>query len=397
MRPGKGFLEQYVAPIGGGAALFVVVAVALLVPYVVVQYRRRGRVGVRRTFVEALFLLYLICAWALVLLPLPDLTGEFCQTHRVTPQLSAFQWVHDTWRQWQRAGGEPMDLLRSQALWVRIFNVALLVPLGVFLRRWWRRGFWFTTAAGLLMSLAFEVSQLTGTWWLYPCPYRTFDVDDLMANTLGAAIGWIVAPLIFVLPSRRESDDTAHPDDRPTIPRRLVADAIDLSLVLLLAWPLERVLDLLPGLRHVVWGETTAGGVISDALGLVLVMVAVPLMAAHTTPGKALVRLRIAGVTDSPPRWWRVLVRAAVLWLPLIVPLWLLDAINTQTADESAGVALLGIVLSVPVLWVTVVIVVVAARADDRGPHDLVAGTAVITSAPRVSRDHGVAEHPEVG
>ena len=64
----------------------------------------------------------------------------------------AFQWVHDTWREWDKAGGEPLDLLSPQSLSIRVFNVALLGPLGVFLRRWWRRGFWVTTLVGLAMS-----------------------------------------------------------------------------------------------------------------------------------------------------------------------------------------------------------------------------------------------------
>ena len=40
--------------------LMVAGALVLLVPYLIVQYRRRGRVGARRTIVESLFLLYLL-------------------------------------------------------------------------------------------------------------------------------------------------------------------------------------------------------------------------------------------------------------------------------------------------------------------------------------------------
>ena len=183
----SGFLRQYARPLGGGVVVFLAVAALLLIPYVVVQYRRRGRVGLRRTIVESAFLLYVICAWALVLLPLPDVPEAFCTVRRVEPQLSAFEWVHDTIRQWNSAGGEPLSLLRSQALWVRLFNIALLVPLGIFLRRWWGHRLWTTVLTGLALSLAFELTQLTALWGLYPCPYRTFDVDDLIANRMNRA------------------------------------------------------------------------------------------------------------------------------------------------------------------------------------------------------------------
>jgi glycopeptide antibiotics resistance protein len=39
------------------------------------------------------------------------------------------------------------------------------------------------------LSLAAELSQLTGLWGLYPCSYRKFDVDDLLLNTSGGALG----------------------------------------------------------------------------------------------------------------------------------------------------------------------------------------------------------------
>ena len=62
----------------------------------------------------------------------------------------------------------------------------LLVPLGMYLRYYFRRTWWQTLAIGVLVTLSFETTQLTGLWGLYEHPYRLFDVDDLMMNTLGA-------------------------------------------------------------------------------------------------------------------------------------------------------------------------------------------------------------------
>lgn len=60
-------------------------------------------------------------------------------------------------------------------------NVAVFVPVGFLFAGAMGRGFLRTTFYGFFVSLIIEVSQL-------PLP-RTTDVDDLILNTLGAAIG----------------------------------------------------------------------------------------------------------------------------------------------------------------------------------------------------------------
>lgn len=73
-------------------------------------------------------------------------------------------------------------------------NVVLFVPLGLLVASAARRGPVATAAAvGLALSCAIEVAQRTGTFWLYPCPHRTADVDDLWCNALGATVGGLVA------------------------------------------------------------------------------------------------------------------------------------------------------------------------------------------------------------
>ena len=46
--------------------------------------------------------------------------------------------------------------------------------------------------------------RLTGLLGIYEHPYRLFDVDDLIVNTLGAMVGfWLVGPALRVLPDMR--------------------------------------------------------------------------------------------------------------------------------------------------------------------------------------------------
>jgi len=64
-------------------------------------------------------------------------------------------------------------------------NIALFVPLGYFLPRLWEglRKWWRTWLATLLVMTAVELTQLFTL-------RGTCDVDDLILNLLGAAIGY---------------------------------------------------------------------------------------------------------------------------------------------------------------------------------------------------------------
>ena len=60
-----------------------------------------------------------------------------------------------------------------------------------------------------LLSLFFELTQLTGLNFIYSRPYRLFDVDNLMINTLGGILGYfIMNKLKVLLPSREEINDS---------------------------------------------------------------------------------------------------------------------------------------------------------------------------------------------
>ncbi len=65
-------------------------------------------------------------------------------------------------------------------------NVVMFMPFGFLLPLIFKdsRSFWKTVSAGAVLSLTIELSQLLN--------YRTTDVDDLMANTCGACIGYLV-------------------------------------------------------------------------------------------------------------------------------------------------------------------------------------------------------------
>lgn len=89
-------------------------------------------------------------------------------------------------------GAGPADWLRDRTVAATAMNFLVCGVIGAVLARHTGRlaaalGF----GAGL--TLAVELTQLTGIWGLYPCAYRQFNVDDLMLNALGVVAGFLLA------------------------------------------------------------------------------------------------------------------------------------------------------------------------------------------------------------
>ncbi|WHT17977.1 VanZ family protein [Crossiella sp. CA-258035] len=267
----------------------VVLALVLFVPYVAVRYRKRGDLGAGDVAVAFAFLLYLLALLAYVMIPLPPVGPDFCQQFGVRAQwqplhvLTEWPSVHG-WRDLPRVAADGS--FRSFAL-----NVALFVPLGMFVRHLFRRGFLASAFIGAGVSLLIELTQLTGIWWVYPCAFRIFDVDDLISNTTGAALGVLFAPLLRLVPGQRTVADAGLP--RPvTRWRRLLAMVCDLLLV----WWAGNVFALVVGLGGVAgpWVPAWAQWWLPAGILLLLTMVA-----RGASPGQVIVRLRPVAAGDG--------------------------------------------------------------------------------------------------
>lgn len=62
----------YLHAIQIGVLLFFVFFLLSLIPYMIVQYRKYGRVNPWRFIVNFSFVLYIVCAYAMTIFPLPD-------------------------------------------------------------------------------------------------------------------------------------------------------------------------------------------------------------------------------------------------------------------------------------------------------------------------------------
>ena len=93
-----------------------------------------------------------------------------------------------------------------------VLNVAVFVPPGILLASvGWR--LLAVLAAALATSLSVEVAQYLTDWG------RTADVNDLITNVTGAAIGWVVARLILWSRSRDAAQAGGNSSDATNVER----------------------------------------------------------------------------------------------------------------------------------------------------------------------------------
>ncbi|MDR1442068.1 MAG: VanZ family protein [Bifidobacteriaceae bacterium] len=240
-------MPQAAMPAAIAITLGLLLAVVTFTPLVALAYRRYHRLTWRYVLAWVAFLIYFMAIWAYTLFPFPGPGPVRC----VRPQLVPLYSVRDALNYPHGSLGQLLD---NPVVAQSTLNVALFVPLGVFISIIWRRGPFISMLAGAGLSLFVETTQLTGVWWLYPCAYRVFDTDDLITNTTGALIGGVVALAI----PRTWFRPTPQPPGEPapvTVGRRLVAMVCDLVSALLLGSVPEMVLEaFIHPNRH--WQET---------------------------------------------------------------------------------------------------------------------------------------------
>jgi glycopeptide antibiotics resistance protein len=183
-----------------GLIAFVSIWAVIGVPQVFLHLSRYGHVNFRRVISTAAVTGYACLGPAVVLLPLP---GPDTPRLEDTVQLVPFQWVADINTELTRHGLSAAHALGTLTFQQMVLNVLLFVPLGVFARLLWRRSLTGATTIGFAISLFVEVTQLTANYGTAPFAYRMFDVDDLITNSLGSSIGWLLAVLTLALLSHR--------------------------------------------------------------------------------------------------------------------------------------------------------------------------------------------------
>ena len=191
-----------------GILNFPIFAVLLTLPIMVVQLLKYKTFNPVRILLNYAAILYGLCLFALVFLPIPDIEqAALLSGHQM--QVIPFHFVVDIVRQ------SPFVLtdlrtylpaLCNKAIWQVVFNVMMTVPFGMLLRYYFGCSCRKVVVCSFLLSLLIEVGQLTGLFFMYAGSYRLFDVDDLLANTLGGFLGFVVIEACHFLPAIKSFD-----------------------------------------------------------------------------------------------------------------------------------------------------------------------------------------------
>lgn len=223
-------MEVYLESIKTAFLIFPFLAFLITLPYLLLQYHKYGSVPLIRSSIVYTFILYLLTAYFLVILPLPSKEEVLMMPTKV-PQLIPFTFIGDFIEAFKETSG-VLSFLKSPIVYTTLFNIAITIPFGIYLRYYFKKKWYTTIIYTFLLSLYFEITQLTGLYGLYPKAYRLFDVDDLIINTLGGLIGYLITPIVTIfLPNRDEIDKMSYKKGKVvSIYRRFLAFLIDIFI-----------------------------------------------------------------------------------------------------------------------------------------------------------------------
>lgn len=227
----------YKIPITTAFIVFPIIAFIFTLPYLIYQYRKYGAVLFLRSVIVYSFILYLLSAYFLVILPLPSIE-EVKNLTTPTTQLMPFHFLKDlssipfNWKELS----SYLNIIKNPTFYISAFNILLTIPFGIYLRYYFECKWYKAFLLGFLLSLFFELTQLSGLYRIYPRPYRLFEVDDLILNTLGTMIGFLITPLFtIILPTRKELDEKSFEKGKKvTIFRRALSYCIDFFFLVIM-------------------------------------------------------------------------------------------------------------------------------------------------------------------
>lgn len=318
---------------------FMALTLVFVVPFISHQVSRFGWFRGWPAAVSAAMVLYGCALVAFTLFPLPDFAGDYCDAHADVNhwQLIPFQSLSDI-VEYTESNGLLATLISDVRLQV-IMNVVFFVPLGFFLAYRGRRSLGATALVGLVISLAIELTQGTGLWGLAPCPYRLADVDDLLTNTAGAMLGWLIgrAAIRFLpdpTPVKRSDIDPPGPT------RQTVGFFLDIYTYLLF----DVIVIITLGLLGFDLLEQPGWPIVLPATVSLVMFVLIPrLRRDRAGPGIAAVHLAVvhANKTSTPATLTAFVVRWLIVWLPAaVVGVWwlavclVIDGVTTWRSSD---------------------------------------------------------------
>lgn len=328
-------MASYIEPIRFALFVFPFLALAISSVFFIYEYRKYGTFLLYRSVILYSFVFYLLCAYFLVILPLPA-RETVAQMTGPKMELELFASWHHFWNQTVLNIHDPSTYLAAmkQSVFLEpVFNILLLVPFGIYLRYYFRLSFAKTIIASFCLSLFFELTQLSGLYFIYPRPYRLFDVNDLLHNTLGGTLGYLIAPIFtFMLPTRARMDEISYEKgQKVSLTRRLVAYLIDWVFLGIL----DSVISILLQLMFKKDVVTTNSEWIF--LEVFLYFIVLTYLTNGKTLGKKVVRIQVVEEKKERISFKALLIRYSYLYFLFYGLSWAIQ-FSQQIMDQSTGV-----------------------------------------------------------
>lgn len=225
----------YLNSIYSAFLFFPIIALFITFPFMIINYNKYGSISKLRTLIIYTFILYLLCAFFLVILPLPSkeyVSKLTIPYYQLKPFNFVFDFIKDNKYSFNSLSN-IIKILKQPSTYQPLFNIVLTIPFGIYLRYYYECSLKKTICLSFILTLFFEITQLTGIYGIYERNYRMFDVDDIMFNTLGGIVGYFLCtPFLKILPTRDNIDSKSLLlSEKVTGFRRIVAFIIDIISV----------------------------------------------------------------------------------------------------------------------------------------------------------------------
>ena len=205
-----------------------------------------------------------------------------------------------------------------------LFNILLTIPFGVYLHYYFECKWYKVLIYSFLLSLFFELTQLTGLYGIYPRAYRLFDVDDLILNTTGAMIGYLITPIfLWVLPSRKQLDQKSFEKGvRVTLFRRAISYCIDFFFLSILILIIS------------IFTYKTKLSNYTLLISIIIYYLIIPLIIDGKTLGKIIVKLKIVAKKEKKHVKIRIWLRYLLSYLLFYYQFVIINILNSISSNN---------------------------------------------------------------
>ena len=338
------------------AALFAfpILAFFITLPYIIYNYNKFGSILFVRTLLVYLFILYLLSAYFLIIMPLPPISYVAKLTTKV--QLVPFDLISNIIRTVHfnyKDISTYANIFKNPYVYQTIYNFLLTVPFGIFLRYYFKCKFKVTFLFSFLLSLFFEITQLTGLYFIYPNAYRLFDIDDLIVNTLGGMFGYLITPLItFMLPTKEELDLKSYKKGtKVSSTKRIITFLIDIVFIIIFVG-FEIILDRLFNLSNYY--------MLYIFISIFIFYNIIPFITNGKTIGYKITNIVVTRLDNTRTKRFQVLIRNFVfsyLYIPLFYYLYLFfKFINKIAKHYYSSLIIIGYITVVMIISLLVLI-----------------------------------------